>query len=69
MQQYERELDALQDAKATIEQRLTDTGLYDANRKAELQDLLAAQAENSRSLEAAEQLWLQACEEIERLQD
>ena len=68
MQQYERELETLQSAKAEIEARLTDSELYGQDRKTELQGLLATQAENTQSLERIEQQWLQACEELEQLQ-
>ncbi|WP_341502188.1 ABC transporter ATP-binding protein [Gallaecimonas sp. GXIMD4217] len=54
-------------ALADMEQRLGDTGLYDAARKAELTQLLQQQAEARAALEEAELEWMDISEELEAL--
>ncbi|WP_339804687.1 ATP-binding cassette domain-containing protein [uncultured Marinobacter sp.] len=53
---------------ADIENALSDSGLYEPARKAELQALLAEQASVRKSLDAAEASWLETSEALEDLE-
>lgn len=61
MQQAEKEL-------ASLHQALSDGGLYETSRKAELTDLLKAQAHWQGQLDEAEATWLELSENLENLQ-
>jgi ATP-binding cassette subfamily F protein 3 len=69
MQKCEKDLESLNTEKQRLDERLSDTSLYRDDNKAALQDLLSAQAQNARALEVVESLWLQACDEMEQVQD
>ncbi|MBT8097150.1 MAG: ATP-binding cassette domain-containing protein [Woeseia sp.] len=69
MQKAERELEALQAAKAQLEQKLSDTSIYESDNKATLQALLAEQASTAQRLEGAELEWLRSCEALEQIQN
>jgi len=65
---YEERLETLQAELAAVEDTLSDAGLYDDGRKAELQDVLNRQAELQARLEETEEAWLAVSEEIEALE-
>ncbi|RUO26741.1 ABC transporter ATP-binding protein [Aliidiomarina minuta] len=62
MQKAEQELEQVHSA-------LEDAGLYDADRKNELTELLKSQANWQQQLEQAEATWLELSEELESLND
>jgi len=67
-EKLEKELGKLHDKLAAIEERLGDSGLYEAARKDELRELLAEQA-RLKGIEAElEESWLLALEALEELQ-
>ncbi|MGB5245340.1 MAG: ATP-binding cassette domain-containing protein [Woeseia sp.] len=68
LQKAERALEAVQDAKAALDQKLADAAIYQSDNKADLQALLAEQASTRLELEDAELEWLRACEELEQAQ-
>ncbi|MCH8536215.1 MAG: ATP-binding cassette domain-containing protein [Alkalimonas sp.] len=49
-----------------LEQQLSDPGLYEANRKAELTELLAEQASASKTLAQVEESWFELQEQLEQ---
>lgn len=64
--QAEKAMEKEQNALTLLEEQLADPALYtDANRKAELTDALAKQADIKARLDDAEQRWLAAEEELE----
>jgi ATP-binding cassette subfamily F protein 3 len=69
MQKAERTLETLQSARVVLEQKLTDTTLYESAGKAALRELLAEQAETLRNLANAELEWLESCEQLEQAQN
>ena len=68
LDQSESTLEELQARKAKLETDLADTGVYEAHRKDDLQQLLRDKAAVDRALEDAEQAWLAAAEALERAQ-
>jgi ATP-binding cassette subfamily F protein 3 len=64
----ESQVEGLQERLGEIEEQLSDTSLYDASRKDELQQLLGEQAELKKQAEDAEEEWMEKLEELETLQ-
>ncbi len=65
LRKVEAELDDVQQALGAVEERLGDTGLYESERKEELERELKDQARHRERLEALEQEWLELSEELE----
>lgn len=65
--QLEQQMEKLSAALATVEEQLSDAGLYDASRKAELTQCLQTQSKTKAALEDAEMEWLAVQEELEVL--
>ena len=57
----------LSDAIAVIEEKLSDSGLYDQSRKAELNTCLQEQAQFKAELEEAEMAWMEIQENLEAM--
>lgn len=68
VQAAERQVDKWQTQLDDIEVKLADTGLYDAERKEELQQLLQQQVTLKKNLEQAEETWMELSEEYEELE-
>lgn len=66
LKKAEKTLTDLQTKAAQIEAELTDTTLYQDQRKQDLQKILQAQTENKRKLEKAENDWLEAADALEQ---
>ena len=62
----EAEVERLQTEQAKLEATLADTGLYDTQRKRELQQILQDKVAVDQQLEAAEHAWLEAAEALEQ---
>ena len=63
----EKEMDKLNAQLAQAEEKLGDSGLYDASRKAELTSCLQQQASAKSGLEECEMAWLDAQEQLEQM--
>ena len=63
----EKEMDKLNAQLAQAEEKLGDSGLYDASRKAELTTCLQQQASAKSGLEECEMAWLDAQEQLEQM--
>lgn len=63
----EQQMEKLGAALSTIEARLADSELYDISRKAELTDCLQQQTKIKTELEETEMAWLDAQEQLERM--
>ena len=63
----EKEMDKLNAQLAGAEEKLGDSELYDASRKAELTECLQQQASAKSGLEECEMAWLEAQEQLERM--
>ena len=63
-----QELGKLQEKLAAVEDKLGDSGLYEAARKDELRELLAEQAALKTREAELEETWLEALETLEALQ-
>ena len=63
----EKEMDKLNAQLASAEEKLGDSELYDASRKAELTECLQQQASAKSGLEECEMAWLEAQEQLERM--
>jgi ATP-binding cassette subfamily F protein 3 len=61
----EKKMEALAAESTVLEQRLSDTDLYQPGRQAELTDLLKQRAELDRRLQVVESEWLTASEALE----
>lgn len=68
VQAAERQVDKWQGQLDELEVQLSDTTLYDAERKAELQTLLKQQIHQRQALDEAEELWMSLSEEFETLE-
>jgi ATP-binding cassette subfamily F protein 3 len=68
MQKYEHELEALQAEQNRLDARLTDSALYEHGDGDAVRELLAERARNQTLLDAAENRWLEACEDLEQRQ-
>lgn len=64
----EREMDRLNQEKQTLESLLAEPDIYETAQKQRLKDLLQQQANISRSLDEAEEQWMQLSEELEEVQ-
>ncbi|EKM96287.1 ABC transporter ATP-binding protein [Stutzerimonas degradans] len=64
----EKDLGGVHEKLAELEDRLSDTALYEAARKDELRELLARQAELKVREGELEEAWLEALETLESLQ-
>jgi ATP-binding cassette subfamily F protein 3 len=69
IRQIEATMERQATSRRTLEQALTDTGLYRDDRKEELKALLEQQAELEKSYTANESEWLELHESLEALQD
>jgi ATP-binding cassette subfamily F protein 3 len=58
-------MESLQGKLSTIEAIMADSGLYDANRKDELNELIRKQGELKSALEDAEVEWMELTEQLE----
>ena len=65
--QLEQQMEKLSATLAAVEEQLSDAGLYDASRKAELTQCLQTQSQTKSALEDAEMEWLAVQEELEVL--
>ena len=63
----EKKINNWQEEMSAIETLLSDTDLYQAERKTELTDLLKKQAELKSNIEENEMVWLELAEEIEEM--
>nr|VUD28331.1 glutathione-regulated potassium-efflux system ATP-binding protein [Raoultella sp. NCTC 9187] len=63
----EKEMDKLNAQLAQAEEKLGDSGLYDASRKADLTACLQQQASAKSGLEECEMAWLEAQEQLEQM--
>ena len=68
VERCEKELERLAKEKSEVEEALGDTGLYEAERKDELKQLLDRQAELARRESEAEAAWMEASESLESLE-
>lgn len=68
IQAAERQVDKWQTQLDDIENQLADTGLYDPERKDELQPILQQQVTLKKNLEQAEETWMELSEEYETLE-
>jgi ATP-binding cassette subfamily F protein 3 len=68
VERCEKELERLAKEKSEVEEALGDTGLYEAERKDELKQLLDRQAELARRESEAEAAWVEASESLESLE-
>ena len=66
LKKIERELEALNATRDNLEQQLGDSAIYADENRDSLKASLAAQAENRKLLEQAEEEWLQLSEAIEQ---
>lgn len=65
--QNEQQIDKLNAQLSDIEEKLSDSGLYDNSRKAELTELLQKQVNIKSQLEETEMNWLEANEKLEAM--
>lgn len=65
--QLETKIEKLQEQKTILEQRLSDSGIYDSHRKEELKQLIADQASCNKELEQLENEWLEQQEQLEQI--
>lgn len=68
-QASEKLMDKLQTKLSGIEESMTDTGLYEAARKDELQQLLQQQGQLKSELEEVEMQWMELSEQLEAFDD
>jgi len=66
-EQIEKSLEKLNAEKTTLDARASESDLYDAHNKAELQQLLKRQVELSGAIDTAEMRWLDLHEQLESL--
>lgn len=64
-QAAEKKMEQLTSTLAGIEEKMADTGLYEASRKAELNELLQQQAKLKGELEEVEMQWMEISEQLE----
>jgi ATP-binding cassette subfamily F protein 3 len=64
----EKQMDSLLQTLKTLESDLSDPGLYEADGKAKLKDLLSKQASANAQLEAVESEWLSVSETVELME-
>ena len=64
----ESDMEKAQQQLSTLEEKLTDSSLYEAANKVRLQELLKQQGDLRQSLEQQEEAWLLAQEELEQAQ-
>lgn len=65
--QMEQQMEKLGAQLAALEEKLSDSGLYDTDRKAELTQCLQQQTQTKTALEEAEMTWLDAQEQLEQM--
>lgn len=68
-QTAEKQMEKLQAKLSDIEEKMADTGLYEAARKDELQTLLQNQGQLKSELEEVELQWMELSEELEAFDD
>ncbi len=66
-QKLEQKLDQLNDEKASIEQQLADSAIYEDGAREGLKQLLLRRGELQQQIDEAEDRWLQLCEVLEDL--
>ncbi|MFT4927455.1 MAG: ATP-binding cassette subfamily F protein 3 [Phenylobacterium sp.] len=66
--QWEKQMDKLNQEKDSIEASLADSSMYEAENKKTLAELLKQQATNTATLNQVEEDWMMAQEELEQLQ-
>ncbi|MBE0483763.1 MAG: ATP-binding cassette domain-containing protein [Bacterioplanes sp.] len=64
-QQAEKQMEILQQQLSTIEETLSDSSLYDSERKAELNELLQKQGKLKAELDDVEMVWMELTEQLE----
>lgn len=64
-QAAEKKMEQLSEKLAAIEAKMADTGLYEASRKADLNELLQQQAKLKNELEEVEMQWMELTEQLE----
>jgi ATP-binding cassette subfamily F protein 3 len=65
-QAAEKQMEKFQTQLSAVEEKLSDTGLYDAERKAELNQLLQEQGKLKSALEDIEMEWMELTEQLEQ---
>jgi ATP-binding cassette, subfamily F, member 3 len=68
VEKAEKALARLQAERTALEERLADSTLYEAANRDELSVILDRQADNRWALAKEEAAWLEACEELEKMQ-
>jgi len=68
VKRLEREMEKLQQQVREVEDKLADPGIYDDERKEELNGLLHDRAKLEAGLQETEELWLEKSSELEQLQ-
>ncbi len=67
VKKLETELGRLNDQRQALHEQLSDSSLYEEQNREQLKTLLAQQADIDRQLEAVEEAWLKAGEELEQM--
>ncbi len=67
IKKFENEMDKLTKIKETHDSALADSEIYEDNNKAKLKTVLAEQVDNIKKLNAIEEQWLDASDELEAL--
>lgn len=65
IKKLETRLENLQKENQTLEIQLSDLSLYETNKKSELHNCLLKQADIKKQLQATEEEWLNACEQLD----
>ena len=65
LQKLEKQMEALTEEKALLEQQLSDNDIYNENNKEKLKQLLEQQGKVDNSLQEVEMEWLEVSEELE----
>jgi len=68
LEKLERQVDTLGSKLGSIEQELSDPGLYDSGQRDRLTTLLQQQGQTRQALETVEQEWLELQEELEQME-
>lgn len=68
LEKAEKEIERLQSRLSDIQETLTDAGLYEADRKAELAELVRSEGAIKATLADCEEQWLQQQDELEALE-
>jgi ATP-binding cassette subfamily F protein 3 len=68
IQKLEKQMDAYNDEKQELHERLADSDLYDDQNKDRLKEILERQSQLEKALQEIEEQWLQASDELDGLQ-